>query len=514
MWKVSPLWGQQVIGADLAADFVSQRLQSGQASRVSTGNVDVISDRTPTSPVQTNAIKLDLLPAGDYPQHGDQTASLVSNPPFGVSPAVSWSALVNLETRQNDISKAKEAWNSNFISGLEAIDRTQTRLVTASIAYYGLSPRDAIDSFVDRGKMFIQAAGNDYPVPSFRGSAPHVGHIIVGSVGPNGIQTPYSREPTKIYAPSDDIQLSGPNDRFGGTSGAAPLVTGSIVNALAILPNLSNSEIEDLLARTSLPSFSQAIGYGPGLLNSYRMVVVAACLADKSSTQKETFTNLKDVTCFDQSIKAQEFRKDADRLLKNMSCVSQRDGLKALRASFLLQPSRDTALKLAEIYERLGFPGDARWYHAAAATLGTPEEQLRHFDKLLSEPSLVNYSYFGFGIERVKSRGFHALSLASRMPSNSPYVQITLDRIASLARSNNLSDQEQALDQAMIVGPRALPAIARLIVDSDDDQTPRSAWNIIGRLMSYEDVQHSWYHETIAFLRGSPFERYLPRSIR
>lgn len=510
MWKVSPLWGQQVVGADLAAEFVSKRLQSGAASRVLTGNMDIISDRTPASPVHPDAIKLDLIPAGDRPLHGDQTADLVGSPLFGVSPAVSWSAIVNLAARQ-DNGNAHEAWNSNLIAGLEAIGRTQTRLVTASIGYYGASPRAAIDSFVGRGRMFIKSSGNDYPVASWSGSAPHVGHIIVGSVGPNGIQTPFSQEPAKIYAPADGSQLSGSNDRFGGTSGATPLVTGSIVNALAIHPHLSNSAIEDLLSRTSLPSFSQkALGYGPGLLNSYRMAVVAACLVDASANQSQTSINPADGTCFDQGPKARDFRNEADRLLRSSSCVNQRDGLKALRASFLLQPSRDTALRIAEIYERLGFPGDARWYRTAAATLGTTEQQHRHFDDLLSEPSLTNHRYFAGSTVGEKSRGFYALSLASRIPSNSPYVQTTLERISSLARSSDSSNQERAIQQALIVGPRALPAISNLLIDSDDYQNPRSAKRVISKLTMYDGVRHSWIDETRVFFRGTPFEKHLP----
>lgn len=506
-WGVSPLWGQQVVGADLAAEFVSQRLQSGRASRVPTGNMDIISDRTPAAPVQADALKLNLLGAKDASLHGDSTANLVSNPPFGASPAVTWSAIVSLAD-QTKPGTGKEAWNSNVIDGLEAIGRTQTRVVTASIGVHGTSPRAAIDSFVDKGRMFVKASGNDYPEVSLNDVAPRVGHIVVGSVGPNGIQSPFSQEPAKIYAPADASQLSGPNHRFGGTSGAAPLVTGSIVNALAILPHLSNSEIEELLARTSLPSFSQqAAGYGPGLLNSYRMAVVSACLADKSKDQRQ---KSMDASCFDQRSKAQELHKEAYRLLKNTSCVNQRDGLKTLRASFLLHPSRDSALQIAEIYERLGFPGDARWYKTAAASLGAPEQQRSHFDELLNEPSLTSHRYFAGSNIGVVSKGFYALSLASRMPSNSPYVKTTIERISTLARSTNPTNQEQAIEQALIVGPRALPAIAHLLVDGEDDEDPRSAKRIIWKLAASDSAPHPWTKETEAYFKGTPFEKHLP----
>lgn len=516
-WNVSPLWGQQAIGADLATELVERSLTEDAASRVPTGNMDVISDRIPFAPVQPNALKMNLLTNEPQRTHGDSTADLVAHPPFGSSPAVTWSAIVNLSARQQGGNRS-EAWDSNLIEGLEATQKTSTRLVTASIGYFSASPRAAIDHFVDSGRMFVQASGNDYPVPSWSGETPHSGHIVVGSVGPNSLPSPFSQEPVKIYAPSDGAQLSGPNETFGGTSGATPLVTGSIVNALAFVPDLTNQEIESLLERTSLPTLTRGQSEkGPGIVNSYRMAVVANCLAtqdpdhvQRSSLKSESAANSRG--CFDQSKESYELRIKAERLLQQSDCVSQREGLNALRASFLLTPTRATALKLAALYEKHGYPGDARWYHTQAAALGTPQERLKHFENLLSEPSLTDHRYFAGAFLDEKSKGFYALSLASRLPKDHEFVQSALNHISKMFRSKDPEMPNQAIKQAMIMGPRALPLISNLLEETDDAAAPRSASKLISKLTIEDGVWHPWIDETKAFFKGSRFEKYLPKS--
>ena len=129
--------------------------------------------------------------------------------------------------------------------------------------------------------------------------------IVTGSFSPRGFVSDFSesgREVT-VLAPSDDWITSADKDGryrdFGGTSGAAPLVTGS----LAAFEWLSGyhptaAEAKILLERTALPtlhSFEKPRINGAGLLNAYKLGEVAKRLKKKCRGQKSA-------SCFKKEI--------------------------------------------------------------------------------------------------------------------------------------------------------------------------------------------------------------------
>ncbi len=514
-WQVSPLWGQQAIGADLAFSFMKEKLQKNEASRVAIANMDILSDRPTQGPLARNSIQTNLVAykEGAPPLHGDSAGDLVDHPVFGTSPAVSWAARINLADKRG---LGSAAWSSNIIEGLESLTRSTSQIVTASVGYSGHTPKLAIDRFLETGKLLIQSAGNDYPVPSSSGTPVKTGHILVGSVGPNGLRSPFSQEPVKIYAPADGLQLSGPNQNFGGTSGATPLVSGSLGNVLALLPHASQTDVETLLEATALPSFAQnATGYGPGILNSFKLAIVSDCLA-KSSEKKLIPVGreaLRVHPCMDQTALSKKFFEQANRKFQNkLSCVDQRDGLKALRASFLLAPSLSTALQLAKIHENLGFPGDGRWYRTLAASMGSQADQSRHFDALLAEPSLSEHRYFAGSRTDLKVRGAYALSLASLLPRDHEFSRKAVEQISKEARSSSEEEREGAISRGLSLGPRSLPVISHLIKASEDYNDPRSVVQVFGAIMAFDSKKHPWIDETTEAVRGTAFEKYLPKT--
>ena len=508
-WHVSPLWGQHAIGADLAAEFVSSLLQSGKVGRVPIGNIDIIGAQAPSSPIAADAVSMDLLPfqKGESRHHGNQTSDLVDKPPFGVSPVVSWALLANLAIGD----RSHEAWNSQLIKSLELASKTKARLVTASVGYFGSTPRQAIDNFVDSGKIFVQASGNDYPVKAWEGNAPHFGHILVGSVGPNGLSTPFSQEPAKIYAPSDGAQLSGPKETFGGTSGAAPLVSGSLSNALASLPGLTNEEAESLLRQTSLPSFGLP---NAGIVNAYRLAVVAECLGSewpKSRVALLKIPNSAFAHCFDQKQFAQSKLESANRMLfgGSGSCEDRRDGLKSLRASFLLDPTSQKARQIARLYKDLGFRGDSRWYETMAAAMGSDSDRRNHFLSLLKEPSLAVHRYFAGSTLEVSSRGAYAMTLASRLQESHEFVKLAQQEIARLANSNRANDRIEAVERAGFLGPYSIPFVFPALQKSDEFSNPRAAGPFFQRLTIADGVPNPWEPMLKAKLKGTEYERFL-----
>jgi hypothetical protein len=511
-WNVSPLWGQHAIGADLAADFTSAQFQTGKIQRVPIGNIDIIAANLPNSPISADATKIDLAPEQKpgWRPHGNVTSDLVDKPPFGVSPVVTWAFLANLASGERSLT----GWNSRLIKSLELASKSKARLITASVGYFGSSPRSSVDHFVSSGKIFVQSAGNDYPVKAWGGAAPIAGHIIVGSVGPNGLPTPFSQEPVKVYAPSDGAQVSGPNETFGGTSGATPLVSGSLTNALASLPGLTNEEAETLLERTSLPGFATET---PGIVNAYRLAVVADCLGAEWPKSRATLlkTGANSQKCFDQSKLAQEKLESANRLLFSGSgCEAKRDGLRSLRASYLLLPTAQKARQISRIYKELGFKGDARWYETMAASLGTAAEQRKLFQSLMREPSLAVHRYFAGSTVGASSRGAYAMSLASRLPESHEFVKLAQADIARLANSENPADRIEAVERAGFLGPFSVPAILPALEKSEDYGNPIAAGPFFGRLTAADGVPNPWEPLLRERLKGTPFTKFLPQSNR
>lgn len=508
-WQVSPLWGQHAIGADLAADFASSLLRSGKVGRVPIGNIDIIGAQPPNSPLAPDVVKADLLLSqnNESRHHGNKTSDLVDRPPFGVSSVTTWALLANLAIGD----RGHEAWNSQLIKSLELASKTKARLVTASIGYFGSAPRKAIDNFVDSGKLFVQASGNDYPVKAWGGPAPHFGHIVVGSVGPNGLSTPFSQEPAKIYAPSDGAQLSGPKETFGGTSGAAPLVSGSLSNALASLPGLTNEEAESLLRQTSLPSFGMP---NAGIVNAYKLAVVADCLSSEWPKSRVALSKILDSTstrCFDQKQLAQSKLESANRLLfeGSGSCEDRRDGLRALRASFLLEPTAQKARQVARLYKDLGFRGDSRWYETLAAALGSETDQRNHFLSLLKEPSLAVHRYFAGSTLEVSSRGAYAMTLASRLQESHEFVKLAQQEIARLANSTRPSDRIEAIERAGFLGPYSIPFVFPALQKSEEFSNPRAAGPFFQRLTIADGVPNPWEPILKTKLKGTEYERFL-----
>lgn len=506
-WKVSPLWAQHAIGADLASEFTLARFHSGKIQRVPIGNIDKLDTRMPTSPIDSDAARLDLLPyeKDQPPKHGSQTTDLVDKPPFGVSPVVSWSLLANLSVEDGKT----DVWNSRLIKSLEVASKSKARLVTASVGFFGSAPRVAINRFVETGKIFVHSSGNDYPVPTFGGISPQGGHILVGSVGPNGLPSPFSQEPTKIYAPSDGALLSGPTENFGQTSGATPLVSGSLANALASLPGLTNEEAETILYRTSLSGFAVPT---PGVVNAYRLAVVASCLGDDWPASRASLSSAeaKPHPCFDQSKTAKVKLEAANRLLfEGEECENKRDGLKLLRASYLLDPTAHKARQLAQIYKDLGFQGDARWYETRSATSGSASDQRRHFQALLKEPSLSAHRYFGGSNPAVKSRGAYAMTFASRLPESHEFVKIAQADVARLAESSRPEDQLEAIERAGFLGPHAIPFVLPALQKNRDFDNPRSAGVFFDHLCAADGGPNPWHPILREKLKGTGFEHFL-----
>ena len=135
--------------------------------------------------------------------------------------------------------------------------------------------------------IVVTAAGNDHPKPITNlknKAAKNFNAIIVGSMAPNGNRSYFSQqgEAVHIMAPSDHYITSSNKDgsyrRFGGTSGATPLVTGSLAGfewMAGYHPTAAEAKI--LLEKTAIPTLSsndKPQKNGVGMVNAYKLGMV------------------------------------------------------------------------------------------------------------------------------------------------------------------------------------------------------------------------------------------------
>ena len=248
--------------------------------------------------------------------------------------------------------------------------------------------------------IVVTSSGNEFPkrLDDIKSKASKdYDLIVVGSFSPKGLVSTFSRsgKELSILAPSDYwITSAGKNGEYqksGGTSGAAPLVTGSLAGfewLSGYHPTAKEAKI--LLEKTALPtlhSFEKPPINGSGLLNAYKLGEVAKRLKEKCGQSMSCFREeiLKDKNYHfpeDKSLKRDLARffpfcsagGDAGTLSNLSSCEEKEKLFKRLRKSVLLKPSEDLLKSLSCIYKAGGFEQNAEALDKLAMALGTEEE--------------------------------------------------------------------------------------------------------------------------------------------
>ena len=222
--------------------------------------------------------------------------------------------------------------------------------------------------------------------------------VLAGSFSPKGFVSGFSQSGKELHilAPSDNwitsAGQSGEYRKFGGTSGAAPLITGSLAGfewLSGYHPTAKEAKI--LLEKTALPtlhSHEEPRINGAGLLNAYKLGEVAKRLKEKCED--------KSIACFKQEIlKDENYRFSEDRGLKGdigrvfpscsggeksgalselSSCEEKGELFKRLRKMVLLSPEREYLESLSCIYKEAGFSQNAESLDKLSMALGTEEE--------------------------------------------------------------------------------------------------------------------------------------------
>lgn len=261
--------------------------------------------------------------------------------------------------------------------------------------------------------IIIDAAGNQFTktIPEETTKPPN--KIVVGSFSPSGLVSGFSQSGPKvsILAPSDvyltSLNNEGEYDKFSGTSGAAPLVTG----ALAAFEWLSGhhpspEEAKYLLEKTAIPTlesvFENPPRNGAGVLNAYKLARIAKRLRKRCQTnaacfkkeiQKEDLYQFQRNNNLSRQIRMvfpECAKKDKSSPLprsgvKSFSCNHKKTVLNALRREFLLFPQETGLLNhLACIYKSHGLASNAQMFETLSLTSKGKEEVIKNMESKIT----------------------------------------------------------------------------------------------------------------------------------
>lgn len=165
---------------------------------------------------------------------------------------------------------------------------------------------DAVKYAQSKGVLMIAAAGNDnldtdvekhYPTDTYENGSTAVNWISVGALswksGVNGVASfsNYGKNTVDVFAPGVDIYSTVPESKYeekSGTSMAAPATTGVAAMLKSYFPNLSASEIKEIILKSSVklneevnkPGTSKKVNFSElsltgGVVNAYQAVKMA-----------------------------------------------------------------------------------------------------------------------------------------------------------------------------------------------------------------------------------------------
>ena len=230
--------------------------------------------------------------------------------------------------------------------------------------------------------ILVKSAGNNYEndspsVDSMKSKfSKNFNSILVGSLSPNGVVSEYSREGEEVHilAPSDNYLTSVDNKgnyhKFGDTSGAAPLVTGSLAGFEWLSGyHPTAKEAKYLLENTAVPTIHSVFEEypkknGKGMLNAYKLGIVAQRLKDKCQNDHQCFTEeIQNPENYQFSVSQSvlddvqnAFPKCSDSIenAPETDCTFKKSAFKKLRQAVLLNTTNVELWKQFAVYLQSG----------------------------------------------------------------------------------------------------------------------------------------------------------------
>ena len=274
-------------------------------------------------------------------------------------------SVLSTAVQEGEVSTETINNGSNIISSDNPYEQCKSdalpSFINVSLTWKGSTYGKALNS-LSPPSVVVVAAGNKHPqsIPDEKVEASKdFDAIIVGSIAPDGRRSDFSHthEEVHIMAPADYHQSSadaeGNRMKFGGTSGAAPLVTGSLASfewLSGYHPTAEEAKL--LLEKTAIPTMDANKDprlSGVGMLNAYKLGMVGKRLKITCGT---------DISCFKEMLQKEatyEFPEDpglsiaVDRAFpecsqsvcheNNSSCENKVSVFNRLRRAAFLNPS-------------------------------------------------------------------------------------------------------------------------------------------------------------------------------
>tara|TARA_Y100000780_G_scaffold231707_1_gene258275 strand:- start:39957 stop:42635 length:2679 start_codon:yes stop_codon:yes gene_type:complete len=353
---LTPLWAQEYTGADLLR------------KRMVEEGVDT-----------TRAKELIGILDSDLNKHGEQVSNLIAgdkvsslipmNQNLGYKQGIRPSDYLDYyEECSKDDSCSKYINHSMDWGGVEAIKEVVSKLQK------------------EQGTVYVASAGNKSgKVDPLKEELSKAGQaILVGSHGPDGTYSNFSNysEEVLVSAPSGFKVLSYDYDGkpllFGGTSGAAPQVTGALASFELISGVSLDTKIsKDLLKKTAIkfPKDPDSKLLGAGFLNTYKIGMLAFKVKElcqsafnKTACGRKLLTNdeFYEIDVDEEAHKnfEQAFPACSGNFsdLISASCGDKKMALENFRKAALLSSNPDMWSGLSCVYKELGHHENAKYY--------------------------------------------------------------------------------------------------------------------------------------------------------
>ena len=377
--RLSDYWAQELIGSDLLREELKKTSAPGKKNWITV--------------FDTSSWK-----------HNIKVKNLISDDgAHGVLPELGGS-----KVRLSDIE-----FSGDYVKAADNVRADPPSFINNSLGWLGQEDKSIYEAFqsLSPHSVLVVAAGNEYPIKLHMAKdrvSKDFHAVVVGSFSPKGFVSDFSREGEEVHilAPSDDYITSfvfGGYAKFGGTSGAAPLVTGSLEGFEWLSGyHPSGEESKLLLKKTAIStvhSHEQPQKNGVGMLNSYKLGMLAKRLKRKCG---------KSSSCFKREIKKEEnyrfnvsqgLHEDLDRAFpacsleretreegKGARCEEKGRVFKMLRQAALLSPEkRELWEVLSCIYREGGFFVNAEGLDRIALSLGSRKELMADLKKLAED---------------------------------------------------------------------------------------------------------------------------------
>ena len=296
--KLSDYWAQELIGSDLLREEL---------------------EKIPP-PKIPNWIAVFDSQRGD---HNFPVKNLISDEGLhAVLPELDWNIPSGKGKHYNTLSLFETMSSGDYVSQADLFGKSLPHFINNSMSWAGSEDIYEVFEKLSPPAIVVTVSGNTFPLglDSLKSKASKkIDTIVVGSFSSSGFVSEFSNSGKEVHimAPSDDwitsANKNGEYKKFGGTSGATPLVTGSLAGFEWLSGyHPTPKEAKILLEQTALPtlhSHEEPQINGMGLLNAYKLGKVGKRL-------KERCRN-KSLSCFKDEILNEEiYHFDVDENLK------------------------------------------------------------------------------------------------------------------------------------------------------------------------------------------------------